>query len=1041
MKSLKNIKSILNSSDDRIVKRALALIHANPNIKLEKDVKKLTEHKDRRIRELSKTILEKILSSKNAHDSKILKKISSIDIFLTDYSSFKQKENRIKLLKSLNHYSIKKSEHKTINNLINVFLTEEDRSVAHLFSKIIIKWFGSELIPFLLKALDNKNKNYKINSMMILMKLDESTAIQKIIELYETNDNNEFIFFASCHIWKYSKLLVITKLKNLAQGNRENRINASKLCFILAHKKLEGIIHLLLEDSSETVRNKARAALANLEKRGTQPDTFIRYSHHLSDNFFNKFEMIIKESNDFHEKIMVMNILDNLGHTEFLPLVDEELQKESNNFLIASYVKFLGKYGKNQYSDIIHPYLESNDFRIVANCIEGLSHGDSNEKLNSIYSRFIKSRDHRISSVSAFALWKSGKKEMVSTYLKNGLNSKKLWKRKACLHILEYIRDPSMINLAKDLCEDHNQSIQDRAKTLVKILQVESNKDEATQNQIIDYLIETGKVPHEFISTRIKIIKSINMEMGERIKAANELCSIATDENYKALYRCFVGASDPYLKAALVKTVGMTFTGGKEFLFDILKKDYDARVIANAIESLAFYDYSDRIDEIFPFLYHDNQRVVTNTVIILHEVMPDKIFHKISLMVESIDIRTRKSALFALNRIRSFESYVLIRKLVNDKELDIAVTASEFISSFDNEFNFVERFNKAEKTETIDTSNENTLIELFNEIDKSSKKNIPDIAAKIEQQLTDENSEYLLSYLETTENEFAKSNLCSLLGKFSKIKIIYNFIASILDSNDKRIIANTFEGLLKNHDDPHFFDELLKGIESDEERIRLSALKVLLTNPIYGSMWFEKIERSSGDSSCIPIHYEKTTSSDQNSNTKDSSEEIIESTIYSKKNVFIAGGIMVSFIVIIIILNLGKNNLTDSKIIVMGTEKKESTKTLKKKHAPIMNTTNPKIFSNVQAKQQIYNQGIAHSKWRKIRKSNQSGKLKRLALLELIIALEKKYRHGELYRCKQMVMENLFDGAEIELRIVFDNINQGLVIQDFKIGKWVHPEK
>ncbi len=1043
MKSLKNIRSILNSSDDKIVKRALALIHANPNIKLEDDVKKLTMHKDRRIKELAKNILEKIQNSKKIIPfSKIFKKISSIENFLQDYSSNKVKENKIKLLKSLNHYSIKKNERPLINNIIKVFLSEQNRSVANLFSKIIIKWFGSELIPYLLKALDSNDINIQINSMMILIKLEESTAIEKIIELYETIDNNEFIFFASCHIWKYSKLLVITKLKKLALDNRECRITAAKLCFILAHKKLKGIIQLLLEDSSETVRNKAKAALANLEKRGDSPDTFIKYSHHLSDDFFIKFEKILKESGDFLEKIMVMNILDNLGHTEFLPLIDDELQKESNNFLIASYVKFLGKYGRSQYNEILYPYLESTDSRIVANCIEGLAHGTSDENLISIYKRFIKHKDHRISTVSTFALWKSGESEIVSQYLKSGINSKKLWRRKACLHIMEFIRDPSMITLAKELCNDHNNVIQDRAKVLIQILEIDANKEEAAQNQIIDYLIDTGKVPDDFIQSRVKIIKSINIEMGLRIQAANELCSIATDEDYKALYRCFVGASDPYLKAALVKTVGMSFSGGKEFLFDVLKKDYDARVIANAIESLAFYDYNDRIDELFPFLYHDNQRVVTNTVIILHKVMPDKIFHKITLMVESVNARTRKSALFALNRIRTFESYILIRKLVNDKELEIAVTASEFISLFDKEFNFIERYNNTQQILNDDITEditENTLVDLFKEMDTSEKKNIPEITEKINLNLTEKNVEYLLSYLETTKNEFAKSNLCRLLGKFSKIKKIHTFMSSILKSEDVRIIANTFEGLIENNDKPYFFEELLKAIESEDERIRLTALKVLLTNSIYGSMWFEKINTDSNDSKHALISIKELS----HHKRLEAFEEIpVKETKKAnlKKNFFITCGIFIILIIILIVSSTGITKPPISKTTVIKSEKKGSKVNDKKNQITIEKNNTPKIFSSIESKQQLYQQGKIISRWKKIIATS-NGKIRRLALLELVIDLEKKYRNGELYRCKQMILENLFEGAEIEIKIVFDNINQGMVVQDFKNGKWVYPGK
>lgn len=1032
---MKNIKGLLGSNDPKVVKRALALIYYSPNTELEQEISALVDHPDRRISEMARNILNRVNEGKDSPATGIYKSIDSLDSFIQEYKSFSQMENRLKLLKSLNHYSLKADEKKSLETLTKMFLAETERTVAHAFSKILIKWFGSELIPHLNKGLEDEDINCLINSMMTLMKLEVPSVIERIIELYESMDDPEFIFYASCHIWRYSKLLVITKLKSFAQDSREKKLTAAKLCGVLNHKKLKGIMQLLADDASETVRSKAKEALSMLEKRGDEPETIIRYSNHLSEDFNQKFEKILREGTDFQEKIMVMNILDNLANPEFLPTVEEELQNERNNFLIASYVKFLGKHGKGQFIEVLLPYLESDDTRIVSNCIEGLSFSPGNCNLLPVFKKFIKHSNHRISSVSASALWKNNEKDIVREHLKNSLESKKLWRRKSCMHILAYLQEAELAGMAEQLCEDPNQSIRDEAKSLLKILHTKTEMEENAQDRIIDYLIEHGKVPAEFIQSRIDIIKSVSTEMNQRIKAANELSFIATDENYKALYRCFVGASDPYLKAALVKTVGMTFSGGKDFLFDVLKKDFDPRVIANAIETLAFFDYSDRIDEIFPFLYHDNQRVVTNTVMILHSVMPEKIFHKISLMTESENSYIRKSALFALNRIKTFDSYSLIRKLVNDPDLEIAVTASEFVADFDREHNFVSEIVHVQKQvpEVPDReTKDNILVDLLEEVEKTSKQALPELTTKISLQLNEENYSYLLSYLENTENSTAKSKLCGLLGKFACIDEVRDYISTIFDSDDKRLKANTVEGFVHCTVEACFFDEILEMTDSGEERTRFAALKVMLTNPVYGARWFDLISSSETAGDTLKIRRPVEIETDPVPEKK-----IIPQELQTGRSPLpLTARLFFGTLIILIVFYLFKNNTPkDRKQDVKSAPADPVTSTVKEPVKPPPVAREPS--NNKIPKADLYLQKRSLSDWKKICSSPSNGKEKRIALLELVTRLEKTYRNGELYTCKKLILDDLFEGAEIELKIVFNNINNGLVIKDFKTGKWV----
>ncbi|MCK5685270.1 hypothetical protein KAJ27_14160 [bacterium] len=868
------LKEMLQSGSVEEILKALDILYNKYCAPLIPVITEHTEHEDQLIKSAAKKILKKYeLISKKVMNEKEFS-FESIEDFIKEFSTVNNPALKAKIIKSLNHYRIKPSDVNLQDDLLELYLDETDRSISSSFAKILFKWFDKKITTTLLNAIQKKNKNHLINAIIGLMKFDTPRGVEKVVDLYEFLGDVEFVYFASIYLWEYSKLIVIAKLKSLVQGSEKDKILAAKICTVLSHHRLQGIIQLMIEDPSQKVRIKAAAALQRLEKKTGQQKTIHKKTQHLSENFYTRFTKILTEGNDFHEKLMIMNILDNLGHKEFLPIVEQELKWETNLFLISSYVKFLGKHGNNNYLDMLIPYLEYEDSRVVANCLEGLSYSRPEKRLINIFLKYITNKHHRISSHAALALWKAKEKEIVCEYLEKSIKSDQLWKRKAALHTIDHIMSPELKKFVIALRNDSNGEISAQSGLLLNMLKDKETEDNVAPEQIIDHILETGKIPEHIIQAKYEIIKSNTTPLDEKISAVQKLSFIASDANYKDLYQFYLNAVDTKLVAALVRTIGMTFSGGKQFLLDILRDSFEPRILANALETLFFHDYKDCLTEIFPFLYHENPKIISITTGLLYKIMPEEIFEKLVKMTESSNVKVRKSALFGLNRIRTPKSYILIQKFLLDEDMDIAIASSDILAKFETDKEFLaclqeeksntveligkrhspEESNKEEivkpiekPIEKIEIKEEEKKVDSFDEIlagIQSTPLNLLDqyFEMKLNPKITEKNIIKVLKIAKNTDQTEISIPLNLSLAKFLNREEVQNYFETSLCSNDVSIKLAGISGLQNAISNKLLlFDTLLNLLTDENGEISDCAFKTLLSNNGYRTKFFSLI--------------------------------------------------------------------------------------------------------------------------------------------------------------------------------------------------------
>lgn len=1039
MKLIKYIKEFLNSEDIMTLMKGMTILYKQCYPELVEDVRNLCRHKNARVRSLARRILDKNkeLSVEKSSDAR---PFESLEEFIIAYRGDLSTSGRQNLLKELNVYRPTPLDRTARKDTFDLYFEEENRSIANQFSKILIGFYGPfAQMEFMNRMVSSSDSNSAVNAVIGLLGIENSDALEVVVERYNRTTNPDLIYFSSCYLWKYSQLLVISRMKELAQGDENSRVAVAQTCITLSHARLKGIIEHLMEDPSVAVRNKARIAFGNLERKSAPLKSTIRYPKELSGDFKRKFAGILKQSQDFHEKIMVMNILDNLGQLDFLIIIEEELKTETNPFLIASYVKFLGKHGKDQYIEQLMPYLEHADSRVVANCIEGLAECDPKPELVDVYKKCINSKTHRIANMSAYALWKAGEKDFAKEHLERSCNARKMWRRKAALLMMDFLREPELNVFLKALQKDPNRDIRVESEKLLKLMTEVDVADSVSAADMIDHIVRTGKVPSQIIQERIKIIESQESKPSEKVKAALELSFIATDENYNALYSCFNEAEDNYLKATLVKTIGQTFSGGKEFLLDILKRDMDVRIIANALETLSFFDYKDSLEAIFPFLYHENQRVVINSVILLYKIIPDTISEKLSAMVESPNPTTRRSSMFALRQIGDLDCYIQIRRLLNDSDLDIAITASELISELDvlNNYKEILHLRLSEEKLLSDQeirSMESALEDKIDLLRRATDDELEDIAEKIRAVLNEFNIGCLLKFIRSSNDRAVTAICLRLLGRFCHLKDVSEFVRKQFKLADEKLLPDTIKGLTEHRTPPLLIEPLLDCLASVHASVRMSALEVFMNNPSYGRSFFELIEK--GDERVRPL-------TDILKKVFPQKEEKIQKTITApvepKKGrghikgfgftddrlgmikVFFKGalaGCILTVIFAVTVLLLWRNPAPDTEIA----------RDISTSAVPVREIALPERVEGTSDIQRFWNQIMEES--------SLSPDLKKSALLRLLDLADRKYTGNEFYRLRQMVRNSMFAPAIVEFKLVLFNIDHGLKIKDHEKGVW-----
>lgn len=176
---------------------------------------------------------------------------------------------------------------------------------------------------------------------------------------------------------------------------------------------------------------------------------------------------------DQKEKIEALKEIDKLNNKSFLPFLLERLNAENDNFVIASLVKLIGKFGNEDQIKTLSLFLNHQDKRIIANTIEGLEAIGTKEIIPLIVP-LVYDNDNRVKANAAKLLSKFGEAN-VNKILHEMINSDEIWMRDSAIFALSQIADKDSIDLIENATKDTDKNIANHAAKALELIKSNTN--------------------------------------------------------------------------------------------------------------------------------------------------------------------------------------------------------------------------------------------------------------------------------------------------------------------------------------------------------------------------------------------------------------------------------------------------------------------------------------------------------------------------------------------------------------------------------------
>jgi len=245
---------------------------------------------------------------------------------------------------------------------------------------------------------------------------------------------------------------------NLKAGEETTRLKAIKQIITSPNMGEEEAIRFLrilndpLKDSSVAVRYYARKALSRLRGLIKGQDRHLILPQLLDENAMipteaaptyvygsKEFWFYELGSIDYKMRVKaVMAICENLLQKEDAYVKVRELFKsESHEHVIATIVKYLPRFKRKEIFEFVVPYLKHEDWRVRANCIEGLETLGDDRAVPKVLP-YLTDPDNRIKGNALRYLVASHVKE-VQKAVKEMLDSTQEWMRDSALFLLNKV--------------------------------------------------------------------------------------------------------------------------------------------------------------------------------------------------------------------------------------------------------------------------------------------------------------------------------------------------------------------------------------------------------------------------------------------------------------------------------------------------------------------------------------------------------------------------------------------------------------------------
>lgn len=325
----------------------------------------------------------------------------------------------------------------------------------------------------------------------------------------------------------------------------------------------------------------------------------------------------------------------------------------------------------------------------------------------------------------------------------------------------------------------------------------------------------------------------------------------------------------PQLRASFVAAIGRFKNAQNIDFFRSFLKDADARVRANAIESLHAIGSKDALKAIVAQLPDKDNRVRANVLVALKEHSSESLFELTTEMATDKSIAMRESAIYALGKFRAPKALAFLARMsVYDNSEQIRQKALSLLSSESKSGNpiaaqLLEKISeylrtKAEEDEFVKETEITTPVsgDITSMLQSSEAANryiaVSKITSEYDPNLTEvfksvfaaEQNPFIISMMLTcirenkvtelldcvatalkNDNPRVRANAVETLGELNPAKYA-DVIITMLDDSNSRTVANAVLAL-ERLDKIDSFHQIKKMLMNGQESFRLSALYVM----------------------------------------------------------------------------------------------------------------------------------------------------------------------------------------------------------------------
>ncbi|MCK5686783.1 HEAT repeat domain-containing protein, partial [bacterium] len=609
-------------------------------------------------------------------------------------------ENYKRRVKAVQNLSKGKNE-KVFKRLVEMLKTETHLHVLATLVKAVARTGGSRALGHLKKYLENEDERLRANTIEALEIIEVREAFE-IIKLYLKDPQRRVKVNVAKALWHYSKLEALEQFSIMLKSEvKEDKISAIFSLSSIISLDARKLLQLMLNDIDIEIRLQASVAVSKLDeklnklinegKTGNEVKVYktmaigesLDQSKEEVDGFNTLFEKITKADN-YQEKINILQELAKVTAQEgnFTKLL-EWVKKNDNRFVLATAAKTLahfnssGKFNDEYFKYCSEVLLKNPDERVRANTVEALQSFASKEVFEIILP-FLNDKSNRVKANSIKLLWSFDRKRSSDQIVKM-IKSRDHFQIESVTFILNQLKGEDaeklrnlLISQAKD--DDMKVNVKLEYTTQIKKDQTEKTKEDVF-SEFLDNLSGVEEISNEVIEKNMSLLESGTRD--EKIKSSRILGSLGSKAILSFLTELMDKEKDEYVVASLAKTIGQV--GGEDAISSLANiiKHPDSRVRANVIEGFGYID-SDKICKFMEIaLYDSDNRVQANAINVLWERDQKKAIDRINKMIFSSEPWVRRSAIYVLGQIQNEESIKLLRELLNDQDIDVAIYASE----------------------------------------------------------------------------------------------------------------------------------------------------------------------------------------------------------------------------------------------------------------------------------------------------------------------------------------------------------------------------